>query len=67
MASESYFTYATSTAGFSLQSHSSEESFKGPPRVDSKEGNVQAKKAIACGQLGSMKKLCSFGNRGSTR
>ncbi|XP_038960278.1 cation channel sperm-associated auxiliary subunit gamma isoform X10 [Rattus norvegicus] len=45
MASESYFTYATSTAGFSLQSHSSEESFKGPPRVDSKEGNVQAKKA----------------------
>lgn len=45
MASESYYTYATSTAGFSIQSHSSEGSFKGPSRAGSKEDQVQAKKA----------------------
>ncbi|XP_076787114.1 cation channel sperm-associated auxiliary subunit gamma isoform X3 [Arvicanthis niloticus] len=45
MASESYYTYATSTAGFSIQSHSSVESFKGPSRAGSKEDHVQAKKA----------------------
>lgn len=41
MASESYYTYASSTAGFSLQSHS----FEGPSRAGSKEDNVQAKTA----------------------
>lgn len=45
MASESYYTYATSTEAFSIQSHSSERSLKGPSRAGSKEDNVQAKKA----------------------
>ncbi|XP_052055764.1 cation channel sperm-associated auxiliary subunit gamma [Apodemus sylvaticus] len=44
MASESYYTYASSTGGFSLQSHSSEGSAKAPSRAGSKE-NVQAKRA----------------------
>ncbi|XP_055450730.1 cation channel sperm-associated auxiliary subunit gamma isoform X2 [Psammomys obesus] len=46
MASESYYTYATSTAGFSVHSHTvSEESLKAPSKAGSTEGIVEAEKA----------------------
>lgn len=46
MVSESYYTYATSTAGFSVQSHTgSEESAKSPSKAGSKEGVVESEKA----------------------
>ncbi|XP_060222576.1 cation channel sperm-associated auxiliary subunit gamma isoform X10 [Meriones unguiculatus] len=46
MASESYYTYATSTAGFSVHSHTvSEESVKAPSKAGSAGGIAEAEKA----------------------